>query len=102
MAEERTFFVYLLTNKTNGTLYVGVTNSLHRRLWQHKTGAFEGFSKRYGLHRLVYFEEFRDIRDAISREKQIKGWLRAKKVALVIEKNPHWQDLSAGWYERLP
>ncbi len=99
MAEERTYFVYIITNQPHGTLYVGITNSLNRRIWQHKTGEYEGFSKQYGLKRLVHHEDFRDVRDAIAREKQIKGWTRTKKVTLIAELNPLWHDLSAGWYK---
>ena len=94
----RSYWVYVLTNKPKGTLYVGVTNSLETRIWQHKSKAIEGFSKRYGLDRLVYFEEFRDVNRAIAREKELKGWLRVKKIALVEAGNPAWRDLSAGWY----
>src|SRR5215203_2486009 len=73
------YFVYLLTNYTATVLYTGVTNSLERRVWQHRNGVFEGFSKKYKCDRLVYFEDFRDIKAAIAREKQIKGWTRARK-----------------------
>lgn len=93
----RSYWVYILTNQPRGTLYVGVTNSLERRVWQHKTKQLEGFTKKYELDRLVLFEEFRDIRDAIDREKQIKGWLRAKKIQLIETNNPTWRDLSADW-----
>jgi putative endonuclease len=93
----RSYWVYILTNKPNGTLYVGVTNSLKTRIWQHKAKQIEGFTKRYGLDHLIYFEEFRDVRDAIDREKVIKGWLRARKIVLIETENPAWSDLSAGW-----
>jgi putative endonuclease len=92
----KSYWVYILTNKPHGTLYVGVTNSLERRVWQHKTKAFEGFTKRYGLNRLVYFEEFRDVTNAIAREKELKGWLRQKKIDLMQRENPPWRDLSEG------
>ena len=88
-----------MTNQPHGTLYIGVTNSLERRIWQHKTGAHEGFTKRYGLKRLVYFEEFRDVRNAISRETELKGWLRRRKVALIEKDNPLWRDLAVNWYD---
>lgn len=91
------YWVYVLTNKPNGTLYVGVTNSIERRIWEHKTGAVAGFTKQYGLKRLVYFEEYRDISDAISREKEIKGWLRVRKIALIRKENPPWNDLAGEW-----
>jgi putative endonuclease len=95
----RSYWVYILTNRRNGTLYVGVTNSLQRRIWEHKTKAIEGFTKQYGLTCLVHFEQFRDVNDAIGREKTIKGWLRKKKLALIESENREWNDLSAGWYE---
>jgi putative endonuclease len=94
----KSYWVYILTNKPHGTLYIGVTNSLERRIWQHKTKAFEGFTKRYGLNRLVYFEEFRDVTDAIAREKEVKGWLRRKKLDLIHKGNPLWRDLSQEWF----
>ena len=94
-----TYYVYIITNRRNGTLYTGVTNSLERRIWQHKTKALPGFSAQYGLGRLVYLESFRDIHNAIAREKQIKAGSRAKKLALIEKDNLAWADLSAGWYE---
>ncbi|SDS62482.1 GIY-YIG nuclease family protein [Opitutus sp. GAS368] len=94
----RSYWVYILTNQRNGTLYVGVTNSLERRIWEHKTKAIEGFTKQYGLTQLVHFESFRDVSTAIAREKEIKGWLRRRKLALIEEANPQWTDLSAGWF----
>jgi putative endonuclease len=75
-------------------LYTGVTNDLERRVFQHKTKEIDGFTKKYNIHRLVHFEAFGDIRDAIAREKQLKGWLRAKKVALIESMNPEWKDLA--------
>jgi putative endonuclease len=95
----KSYWVYILTNKPHGTLYIGVTNSLDRRIWQHKTKALEGFTKRYGLNRLVYFEEFRDVTNALNREKELKGWLRVKKIALIQKDNRLWRDLSDGWYD---
>jgi putative endonuclease len=82
------------------TLYTGVTDNLERRVYQHKNKLLPGFSKRYNISRLVYYETSRDVRAAISREKQLKGWLRSKKVALIESVNPPWDDLSAGWYEK--
>jgi putative endonuclease len=93
------FWVYIVANKRNGTLYVGVTNSLRRRIWQHKASMIDGFTKKYGLTILVHFEEFRHPRAAIAREKAIKGWLRRRKLALVETNNPTWADLAAGWYD---
>jgi putative endonuclease len=82
-------------------LYVGVTNDLHKRVFQHKSKLIPGFTQKYNLYKLVYFEMFGDIRAAIAREKQIKGWLRSKKVALIIVKNPQWKDLAESWFKRL-
>ena len=95
------YWVYIVTNKRNGTLYIGVTGSLHRRIWQHKAKEIDGFTKKYGLTLLVHFEEFRSADSAIAREKEIKGWLRRRKLALIEHDNPDWQDLSAGWYPPL-
>jgi putative endonuclease len=80
-------------------IYVGVTNSLERRVWEHKNKTIEGFTKKYNCAKLVWFDEFREIRDVIACEKRIKGLLRAKKVALIEEGNPYWKDVSDGWYE---
>jgi putative endonuclease len=94
----RRYWVYMMANKPNGTLYVGVTSSIERRAWEHRTGAIAGFTKQYGLKRLVYFEAYRDVSKAIAREKEIKGWLRAKKTALIRRENPLWQDLAENWH----
>jgi putative endonuclease len=90
-------YVYIMASASR-VLYVGVTSNLHRRVWEHKQKRIDGFTKRYNITRLVYYEETSDIRAAIEREKQIKGWLRAKKVALIESVNPGWSDLSEGWY----
>ena len=90
----RNFYVYMLTNKSNTVLYVGVTNNLIRRLTEHRQGLAEGFTKRYKTHKLVHFEVADDVLSAIAREKTIKGWLRCKKDDLVSENNPGWKDLS--------
>ena len=87
------YYVYILTNQNNKTVYIGITNDLKRRLYEHKTEQIEGFTKRYHIHKLVYFEEYKDINDAIAREKQLKSWIRQKKNALVESKNPSWQDI---------
>ena len=87
------YYVYLLTNWNNKVLYTGVTNDLARRLYEHKNGLAEGFTKKYHVHKLVYFEATTDVRAAIAREKQIKGWTRKKKDALVQSGNPEWEDL---------
>ena len=86
-------WVYLMTNRRNGTLYLGVTANLAARAWQHREGVVEGFTKRYGLTRLVWYERFEDIRDAIQREKTMKHWPRAWKVRLIHAMNPEWEDL---------
>ena len=91
--------MYIITNRRNGTLYTGVTNDLRCRIWEHRTKALPGFSAQYGLNRLVYFEEYRDISDAIAREKQIKAGSRAKKLELIERENPDWHDLAADWFE---
>ncbi|MFN2355166.1 MAG: GIY-YIG nuclease family protein [Desulfopila sp.] len=85
--------VYILTSKDNGTLYVGVTGTLVRRVWQHKHDIVEGFTRRYGVHRLVWFEVHESMDAAITREKQIKNWMRRWKVALIERDNPNWLDL---------
>jgi putative endonuclease len=90
----RTYFVYLLSS-ARGVLYVGVTNDLRRRLAEHLQGTIEGFTSRYGIHHLVYFEKAGDIHSALEREKQIKGWRREKKLALIREANPRFVDLAA-------
>jgi putative endonuclease len=86
-------YVYILTNRPNGVLYVGVTSNLVGRVYQHRSGIVDGFTKRYGLKRLVYFEMFDDIRDAIQREHTIKHWPRAWKVRKILAANPDWNDL---------
>jgi putative endonuclease len=86
-------YVYFLTNRPNGILYVGVTSNLIQRVYQHRIGAAAGFKKRYGLKRLVYFEVFDNIRSAIQREHNIKHWSRTWKVRLILENNPEWNDL---------
>ena len=94
------YYVYIMTNRSR-TLYTGMTNDLRRRVWQHKEKVIGGFTAKYNITRLVYYEETPDVRAAISREKQIKGWLRQKKVALIEADNPDWRDLSEGWYDEL-
>jgi putative endonuclease len=92
------YFVYILTNKSR-TLYTGVTGDIEGRMWQHKQGKGSSFTSRYKINQLVYYESCSDILEAIAREKQIKGWLRAKKIALIESMNPNWEDLSADWYD---
>jgi len=91
------FYVYILSNKWRNVLYTGVTNDLQKRLWQHRNGAGRGFAKRYNCDQLVYFEWYDDIRQAIARETQIKGWSRSKKDVLIASTNPELRDLSGEW-----
>lgn len=90
-----TYYVYILTNWNNRVMYIGVTNNLQHRLQQHKHGVYEGFTKKYRVHKLVYYETASDVRAAIQREKQLKGWRRDRKNLLVESVNPHWLDLSS-------
>ena len=87
------YFVYILTNKNNTVLYIGVTNDIYRRITEHKEKLIEGFSKRYNLNKLVYCEKFKDIKEAIQREKTLKKWSRIKKENLINLSNPTWSDL---------
>ncbi len=87
------YYVYILASKKNGTLYVGVTNDLIRRVYEHKNNLVEGFTKKYKVHRLVHFEATSDVKAAIYREKCIKKWKRAWKITLIEEQNPEWNDL---------
>ena len=93
---EKRGYVYILTNKNNSVLYTGVTNDLVKRVYEHKNKIVEGFTKRYHASKLVYYEVIEDIINAIKREKQIKGWLRSKKIALIENSNPYWEDLYKG------
>jgi putative endonuclease len=95
------FFVYIMTNRS-GTLYVGVTNDLERRVYEHKNKLLPGFTARYRIDRLVFFETTDDIRVAIDREKEIKGWRRRKKILLISGTNPSWRDLSGNWTAEIP
>lgn len=95
---EREFYVYIMSNDA-GITYVGMTNDIARRVGEHKRGGLPGFSRKYETHKLVFYEEFQYVEDAIMREKQIKSWRKEKKRALIRELNPKWDDLSAGWFE---
>jgi putative endonuclease len=95
--EERIYFTYIVASRSR-TLYIGMTGDLLKRVFQHKDRTFEGFSSQYNCNRLVWFERFMDPRNAIAREKQLKGWRREKKIALIKKSNPTWADLSEGWY----
>ena len=92
---EKQFYIYILATKRNGTLYLGVTSDIVKRVWQHKNGLVEGFTNKYGIKRLVYYEIYEDAENAIKREKQLKKWRRAWKVELIEEKNSEWRDLYA-------
>lgn len=89
----KSYYVYILANKINGTLYTGVTNDLIKRVYEHKNNLIKGFTKRYCVHKLVYFEETNDINSAIKREKQLKKWNRVWKLELIEKYNPNWKDL---------
>jgi putative endonuclease len=98
MLGSRTYYVCILTNKS-GTLYTGVTGNLKRRVWQHKTKEVKGFTQKYNIDRLIYYETFGDVWSAIAREKQIKGWVRRRKLELIASMDAEWHDLSDGWYD---
>jgi len=98
MREDRTYYVYIL-GSISGTLYIGITGNLRRRVWQHKNHVFEGFSAQYDVDRLLYYERYVTVGRAIAREKQLKGWLRKKKIALIEKDNPQWRDLAGDWFE---
>jgi putative endonuclease len=97
-----TFFVYILTNASRRSLYIGVTNALKVRVQQHKEKVHDGFTARYNVNRLVYYEVFQYIHAAIAREKQLKGWTRARKLELIRTRNPQFRDLSAEWFRQHP
>ncbi len=92
------YWVYIMSSST-GTLYTGVTSNLERRVYEHKHKLVEGFTSRYDVNRLVYYEDFGSVWVALAREKEIKGWVRVKKVALIRSVNLKWEDLSADWYD---
>ena len=96
--EEKQYCVYILASKTYGTLYTGVTSNLVQRIYQHKEGLAEGFTKKYKVHRLVYYEVHLDVYEAITREKRIKKWNRQWKINLIQQSNPQWLDLSYGLF----
>ncbi len=95
----KTYYVYILTNKMNNVLYVGVTNNLERRISEHKNKLIDGFTKKYNLNKLVLFEDTNDVRVAIEREKQLKNWQRAWKDELITKRNPEWNDLAEDWFD---
>ena len=94
----KTYYIYILASRRNGTLYTGVTNNLKKRVYEHKIDLNDGFTKRYQVHRLVYFEATNNVKDAIAREKQLKKWRRKWKLELIEAMNPEWRDL----YDELP
>ena len=98
MGAVKQYYVYIMTS-ASGTLYTGMTNNLQRRVYEHKHKLGEGFTKKYNVTRLVYYEQFREVRDAVAREKQIKGWRRSKKIDLIESLNSTWRDLSEDWFE---
>ena len=104
MKEEKSYYVYIMANGRNGTLYIGVTNDLIRRVYEHKSNLTPGFTKTYHVHTLVYFEQTEDIESALYREKQLKWWRRQWKLNLIESVNPEWKDLweEIGGYQFLP
>jgi len=97
MRDRRYYCAYIL-GSLSGTLYIGVTGNLHKRIFQHKFHHYEGFTARYEVVRLLYWESYDDVHKALAREKQLKGWTRAKKIALLERLNPDWKDLASEWY----
>ena|ERR1700761_9012723 len=93
------YYVYLLTNKGNTVIYTGITNDITSRVWDHKQGTNDGFTKKYACKKLVYYEEYQWVQDAIAREKQLKAGPRKNKVDLINSENPEWNDLSIDWYD---
>ncbi len=100
MRREYRFYVYIVQSSSRRALYIGMTNNLHRRVFQHKTQEFEGFSDDYDAVRLVYWESFDDVHKTIAREKQLKNWRREKKLWLIARMNPDFRDLAADWYKK--
>jgi putative endonuclease len=99
--QSRTYYVYILAS-LSGTLYVGITSDLSKRMWQHKEHVYKGFTSTYQVDRLLYYETFSAVQDAIEREKQLKGWRRKKKINLITKEYPKWLDLSGGWFVDVP
>ena len=94
----KSYYIYILASKKNGTLYTGITNNLERRIFEHKNNLIKGFTKKYNVHRLVYYEETNDVNEALLFEKRIKKWNRAWKIELIEEENPNWDDLAKDWF----
>ena len=99
MREEKRYYVYIMASRSL-TLYTGVTGDVYQRALQHKAGEIDGFTKKYHINRLVYYETFKYVNNALAREKQIKAWTRAKRLALIKTMNPAWQNLAEGWGEQ--
>ena len=97
MSRDHAYYVYMVTNFARSVLYIGITNNLEGRLYEHRETDLKGFTKRYRAYRLVFCEQYDYVQDAIAREKQLKGWTRAKKEALIATENPRWDDLGAEW-----
>ena len=95
------YYVYILGSQKNGTLYIGMTNDLQQRVYQHKTGAIKGFTQKYGVSLLVYFEEYQQVTQAIERENNLKRWKRAWKLKLIEKENSNWTDLAKDWFDNL-
>jgi putative endonuclease len=93
MKQKKIFSVYILASKKNGTIYIGVTSNIRRRVYEHKNGLVEGFTKKYKVHDLIYYESYEYINDALTREKQLKHWNRKWKIELIEKENPEWKDL---------
>jgi len=98
MRRDRKYYCVYIMGSLSGTLYIGVSGNLDRRVFQHKFHHFEGFADRYDVVRLLYWESYDDVHKALSRETQLKGWRRDKKIALIERRNPHWIDRASGWY----
>ena len=92
------YYVYIMSNWNNNVVYIGFTNNLERRVFEHKNKIVDGFTKKYNVNKLVYFEQTNDVKTAIEREKQLKSWRREKKNVLIESTNPYWNDLSKEWY----
>jgi len=97
--KEHNYFVYMIASRSRA-LYIGMTNNLRRRIWEHKNDLIDGFTKEYKCHRLVWYESYDGVANTIDREKQLKRWNRAKKEWLIAQRNPTWEDLAAEWYLR--
>jgi len=98
MPRDRRYYCVYIMGSLSGTLHVGISGNLHKRVFQHKFHHFRGFTDKYGVTRLLYRESYDDVHKALARETQLKGWARAKKIALTVRRNPHWVDLAAEWY----